>query len=226
MDDRLTPAQQQVFDAIRGRVEQGEPLPTYRELCAEFQWSSTGTVRDHLRALERKGYLQRSGPGHRQIRLLRERVPVTRVPLLGTVVAGSPVTVEQHVDGYLPVPADWTTGGTHFAVRVNGTSMIGAGILDGDYAIARQQPVAADGDVVVATIEGETTLKRFKRTATGATLAAENPRNRSIPVRTENASVQGVVVGLLRAYRRGGAVRWAGEALRHGKAAGGARRRS
>lgn len=211
VDDGLTPAQRQVFAAIRDRVERGEPVPTYRELCQEFRWSSTGTVRDHLQALERKGFLQRSGPGHRQIRLLREQVPVTRVPLLGRVVAGSPMTAEEHVDGYLPVPAEWTAGGNHFAVRVDGTSMAGAGILDGDFAIARQQAVAGQGDVVVATVDGKTTLKRFTRNASGVTLAAENPRHRSIPVRTEDARVQGVVVGLLRAYRRAGATQWTEE---------------
>lgn len=205
MNESLTPTQRQVFAAIRDRLDRGEPVPTYRELCQQFRWSSTGTVRDHLRALERKGFLQRSGSRHRQIRLLREQVPVSRVPLLGRVVAGSPTTAEEHVDGYLPVPAEWTTSGNHFAVRVDGFSMEGAGILDGDIAIARQQECAAQGDIVVATVEGKTTLKRFKETSAGVTLLAENPGYQSIPIRTEDACIQGVVVGLLRSYSRTGA---------------------
>lgn len=209
MPELLSSVQADVLSAIRRRVDGGEPVPSYRELRDEFGWRSTATVRDHLRALSRKGYLELSGGRHRQIRLVREGVTVSRVPLLGSVVAGSPQAAEQHIDGYLPVPGDWTSNGDHFAVRVRGSSMVGAGILDGDYVIARHQLVAADGDVVVARIEGETTLKRFKRTAGGVTLVAENPRHRSIPVRSEDASVQGVVVGLLRAYRRPGATRWA-----------------
>jgi repressor LexA len=124
------------------------------------------------------------------------------------------VPAEEHVDGYLPVPAEWTTAGNHFAVRVDGTSMEGAGILDGDIAIARQQAVATPGDVVVATVDGKTTLKRFTRTAAGVTLAAENPHHRAIPVRIEDARVQGVVVGLLRAYRQASAAQWTEKRVR------------
>ena len=83
--------------------------------------------------------------------------------------------------------------------------MEGAGILDGDIAIARQQECAAQGDIVVATVEGKTTLKRFKETSAGVTLLAENPGYQSIPIRTEDACIQGVVVGLLRSYSRTGA---------------------
>lgn len=209
MREHLSSIQADVLSAIRRRVDRGDPVPSYRELCDEFGWRSTATVRDHLKALARKGYLELSGQRHRQIRLLRDDVPVSRVPLLGRVVAGSPRTAEQHIDGFLPVPGNWTSNGDYFAVRVRGSCMVDAGILEGDYIIARHQLVAADGDVVVARTTGEMTLNRLKRTPAGSMLVAENPRHRLIPVRAEDASVLGVVVGLLRAYRRAGATRLA-----------------
>jgi repressor LexA len=198
--DKLTPTQAQVLIAVRRRVDCGEPAPTYRDLCAEFGWASTGTVRDHLRALARKGYLTLAG-GRRQLRLCEEHVPVTRVPLVGRVVAGAPVASEEHVERSVPVPSEWTRRGTHFALRVAGDSMRGAGILDGDEVIVRQQSTAEDGDIVVATIDGETTLKRLRIHGRRASLVAENPRFKPIEIRTVSAVLQGIVVGLLRAYR-------------------------
>ncbi len=199
MDEKLTAIQAHVLEAVRRRVDRGVPVPTYRELCAEFGWGSTGTARDHIRALQRKGYVELAG-GHRQLRLCAEHAPVARVPLVGRVVAGVPVTAEENVEQRIPVPAEWTGRGTHFALRVAGDSMRDAGILDGDQVVVRQQPMANDGDIVVATLDGETTLKRLRVRGQRRTLVAENPRFRAIEIRTESAIIQGVVVGLLRAY--------------------------
>lgn len=203
MEEGLTAIQAQVLEALRRRVDQGEPAPTYRDLCAEFGWASTGTARDHLRALARKGHVELSGGGgHRRVRLLEERVAVARVPLVGRVVAGVPVTSEENIDTRIPVPAEWTGRGTYFALRVAGDSMRDAGILDGDQVIVRKQATASDGDIVVATLDGETTLKRLQMRGKRAMLIAENPRHQPIDIRTASALIQGVVVGLLRAYRR------------------------
>jgi len=199
MQEKLTAIQARVLQAVRRRVDHGEPVPTYRELCSEFGWGSTGTARDHLCALERKGYVELAG-GHRQLRLREEHPPVARVPLVGRVVAGVPVTAEENVEHRVPVPAEWTGRGTCFALRVAGDSMRDAGILDGDQVVVRQQSTAHDGDIVVATLDGETTLKRLRVRGQRRTLVAENPRFRPIDIRTESAIVQGVVVGLLRAY--------------------------
>jgi repressor LexA len=199
VEAKLTAIQARVLAALRRRVDRGEPVPTYRELCAEFGWGSTGTARDHVRALERKGYVELAG-GHRHLRLREEHTPVARVPLVGRVVAGVPVTAEENVEQRIPVPAEWTVRGTHFALRVVGDSMRDAGILDGDQVVVRQQSTANDGDIVVATIEGETTIKRLRVRGQRRTLVPENPRFRPIDIRSESAVVQGVVVGLLRAY--------------------------
>lgn len=197
---QLSPVQAEVLSAMRRRAEAGEPMPTYRELRDEFRWRSTGTVRDHLQALERKGYLELSGPGHRRIRLT-ERLAVKGVPLLGRVIAGSPVVAEENVERRIPVPAEWTAGGPHFALRVDGDSMVGAGIYEGDYVIVRQQRDPPPGEIVVALIEGnKTTVKRLTRHGARFVLQPENPRYRAIPIESELAAIQGVVVALMREY--------------------------
>ena len=201
MKAELTSTQAEVLAAIRGRLDRGEPPPTYRDLCAEFGWASTGTARDHLRALERKGYLELpGGRRHRQIRVKDEPRRATPVPVIGRVVAGLPILASQNHEGRIAVPDDWLDRDPHFALRVSGDSMVGAGILDGDYAIIRHQPTAEDGEIVAATLEGDTTLKRLRRRGRRHALVAENPRYAPIDIRTETAVIHGVVVGLMRPY--------------------------
>ena len=168
----LTPIQEKVLEALRRHADHGDPAPTYRELCAEFKWGSTGTVRDHLRALARKSYLELSGR-HRVIRLREERPAIARVPLVGQVVAGIPAVSDENIEQRIQVPADWVRkGGTFFALRVVGDSMRDAGIMEGDQVIVRQQSVAADGNVVIATLEGKTTIKRLRMRGARAMLVA------------------------------------------------------
>ena len=204
MGQALTEIQARLVEALRRHAQQGIGLPTYRELCAEFGWASTGTVRDHLRALVRKGYLEQAGHrAHRQLRLRERPVPMARVPVLGRVAAGTPIFSEENFDGTVAVPLDWIGRGGHFVLRVAGDSMIGAGILDGDEVVVRHQQTAREGEIVVATLDGETTLKRLRRRRGHTFLVAANPRFRPIPVRSDSSVIQGVVVGLLRAYRSG-----------------------
>jgi repressor LexA len=202
VQEPLTDKQAAVLDFLRRRADRGEPPPTNREICTEFGWSSTRSARDHLRALARKHYVELSGGrSHRRVRLLEEPAAVARVPVVGRVVAGVPVEAVENVEGCLPVPAEWIGEGTYFAVRVEGDSMKDAGIFEGDVVVARKQATAEDGDIVVAMLDGETTLKRVRQHRRCATLVAENRRYRSIRVRTESAEIQGVVVGLMRAFR-------------------------
>lgn len=205
MQKPLTGKQAAVLDFLRRRADNGDPPPTNREICAEFGWNSTRSARDHLRALARKGYVEVSGGrGHRSIRILEQPVAVARVPLVGRVVAGVPVEAVENVEGRLPVPAEWTAEGTCFAVRVNGDSMKDAGILEDDVVVVRKQATADDGDIVVVTLDGETTLKRLRQRRGRAVLVAENRRYRSIRVGTDSAGIQGVVVGLMRTFRPAG----------------------
>jgi repressor LexA len=223
--ERLSPVQEQVLSALRRRAEAGEPMPSYRELRAEFRWQSTGTVRDHLQALARKGYVELSGPGHRSIRLT-ERLSVRGVPLVGRVAAGSPVVADENVERRIPVPAEWTAKGVHFALRVDGDSMIGAGIYEGDYVIVRQHKDPPTGKIVVALIEDRTTVKRLTRQGSRVVLQPENPRHRPISIESESASIQGVVVGLMREYPGRDSIRWTSRSVGASVASVGRRRSS
>ncbi|HNP15362.1 MAG TPA: transcriptional repressor LexA [Terrimesophilobacter sp.] len=201
MDRSLTAAQAKVLAAIRRRLDENEPAPTYRDLCAEFGWASTGTARDHLRALACKGHVELpGGRRHRQIRLKDAPGRGVSIPLVGRVVAGKPVAAEQSLEGRIAVPGEWVGRGSHFALLVYGESMLGAGILDGDHVIVRQEAAAEDGDIVAATVEGETTLKRLRRRGSRCALVAENPHYPAIDVGTDGVTIHGVVVGLLRKY--------------------------
>lgn len=200
MSEKLTTVQAKILAYLQEFVNSGEPMPTLREMCKAFGWASTATARDHLRALAIKGEITLSGRRSRQIRVTRTRRSVTHLPFFGSVVAGIPIEAEENMGQVIPVPSEWTTAGIHFVLRVVGDSMIGAGIFSGDYVVVRLQAEAKDGDIVVATIDGETTLKRLRRSGNAFTLIAENKKYCPIPVHTESSNVQGVVVGLLRSY--------------------------
>ena len=189
----LTPIQSKVLDLLRRRADCGEPPPTYRDLCREFGWSSTGTARDHLRALARKGFIDLAG-GRARLTRLNAFAPAVRVPLLGHVAVG----IRSPAEEYLPVPAHWVRGASAFALRAHGDSMIGAGILDGDVVVVSKQSAAEDGDIVAATVDGVTTLKRLRWWNGRHFLAAENPAFPDIELRDREPVVRGVVVGLLR----------------------------
>lgn len=197
----LTDVQAQLLTALRRRVDAGDSPPSYRTLCTEFGWASTGTVRDHLRALARKGYVQLPGGRGGRVRL-SGAAPVRSIPVVGRVAAGAPQPADEDTEGFLPVPAAWTATGRFFALRVTGDSMKDAGILEGDHVIVRHQQVATSGEIVVVTVDGETTLKRLVLQRGQALLMPENPAYETIEVRTESTLIHGVVVGLLRAFQR------------------------
>jgi repressor LexA len=200
--NQLTVLQRRVLKVFRQRASAGAPPPTYRELCKEFGWRSTGTARDHLKALVRKGALDaaagRARGAHLHTGSTEGTVPL---PLVGRIVAGRPVVSEECVEAEIPVPAFLVPSGDGFLLRVSGDSMEGAGILDGDLVVIRQTEEPSPGDIVAATVSGETTLKRLKKQRGTWVLAAENPRYGLIPIDTEDAKIHGVVVGVLRALR-------------------------
>lgn len=196
--ESLTSAQAQILSAIRDRVERGEAAPSYRVLCEQFGWASTGTARDHLQALARKGYITLGGGRARQIRLVESPIAVARVRLLGRVVAGRPEAAVELPDGEVAVPASWLSRERHFALRVVGDSMTNAAIIDGDMVIVREQQDALDGEIVVATVDGETTLKRLRLDGDNIRLMPENSAFAPINVRKEDFKIHGVVVAVMR----------------------------
>lgn len=194
----LTAAQAELLASIRERADRGEPAPSYRDLCAEFGWASTGTARDHLQALARKGYITLGGGRARQVRLVDSPAAVARVRVLGRVVAGTPESALEVPDGEIAVPATWLDRGHFFALSVSGDSMKNAAIIDGDTVVVREQSTANDGDIVVATVAGETTVKRLHIAAHGIRLLPENPTFAPIEVGEDEVTIHGVVIAVMR----------------------------
>lgn len=196
--DHLTAAQARVLDAIRSRVDAGEAPPTYRELLADLGFNSTASVRDHLRALVRKGFLSMGEGRFRGVRLVRNLSQATRVPVLGRVVAGVPTPAQEEFDTFVEVPTQWVRGDT-FALHVVGDSMKDAGILHGDIAVLRRDLAPRKGQIVCATVDGETTLKMFDPRKDGVWLVAANAEYRPIQL-TDDSCVQGVLQVSFRIY--------------------------
>lgn len=175
---QLTERQQQVLEIIRRHVQSNGQAPTVREIAADLGVSSTCTAHKHLAALEKKGLVSKTRYGYRSIELPGEfspqRVRFANVPLVGRVAAGLPLLAAENLDGYLPIPADMAQGEGLFALKVHGDSMKDAGILDGDIIVARQQGTADNGDIVVAMLDEEATVKRFFREPNHIRLQPEN----------------------------------------------------
>lgn len=203
MED-LTVQQVRILDAFRTRFREGLPPPTYRELCADFGWRSTGTARDHIKALVRKGLLDSADKKARGTQLQSRHVGSTPLPLIGRVVAGRPILSEQNVEGEVLVPSFLVPPGVAFLLRVVGDSMEGAGILDGDFVIVRQILEPQEGEIIAVTLEGETTLKRLMRGEVGWVLAPANTHYASIEINIVDVHVHGVVTGLLRSFDQRG----------------------
>lgn len=211
--EELSPRQRDVLDFIQSTIAQRSIPPTYREIGDALNISSTNGVADHVKALIRKGYLKKaqgeaSGGVARGLMLTaksqsRRRGAVVSVPLVGTVAAGSPILAEENYEKTLHLDRSMTAsnGATTFALRVRGDSMIDEGILDGDVVIVRQQNTARNGDIVVATVDGEATVKFFFRERERIRLQPAHPT--MAPIYVNNSSdtiIQGVVIGIYRKY--------------------------
>ena len=198
----LTHRQRQVLNLIqRHVVEKGAP-PTIRELREGLRLKSLRGVTVHLDALVRKGVIKRSRQA-RGIRLLGEEAPIhpISIPVVGRIAAGAPILAEQNIEERISVDPRWIPGPGCFAVRVHGESMVGAGIMNGDYVVVRPQPDAENGQIVAVLIEGEATVKRFYRErANRIRLQPENPAIEPMFIHPGKTSVQimGKVVGLFR----------------------------
>jgi repressor LexA len=196
----LTKRQKEIFDFIRRYASKHGYPPTVREIGKAVGLGSPSTVHAHLANLEKIGLLRRDPTKPRAIEVLVEKakraVRSQGLPIVGEVAAGEPVLAEENIEDYLQVPA--VIGGDEgdFILRVKGDSMKDAGILAGDYVVVRTDDDAPDGEIVVALVGEEATVKRFYREANGVRL---QPENRSYkPIRTRDAKVLGRVVGVFR----------------------------
>ncbi|MGB7951852.1 MAG: transcriptional repressor LexA [Candidatus Binatia bacterium] len=198
----LTFRQKEIYDFLLRTIREKGYAPSIPEIGRRFQIASTNGVSDHLKALEKKGYIRRVGKRAFEILSTLGKPVLTAVrdiPVVGTVPAGKPFLSEENIEGLLTVPSDMGTGKL-FALQVKGDSMIGAGILDGDRVIVKQQGTAENGEIVCALIEGEATLKRFYKKGDIVTLKAENEKYAPITVSQGEFRVLGKVVGLIRKF--------------------------
>jgi repressor LexA len=200
---RLTTRQEQVLEIIQQAITRDGYPPTIREIGQHLGIKSTNGVNDHLKALERKGYLRRGEAKSRAI------VPITLdtdwvdVPLLGRIAAGAPILAVENVEDTVRVDRFFLgrTSGEVFALRVVGESMIGDGIHDGDFIFVKKQPQAPKGEIVVAMIDGEATVKRYYPEGDRIRFEPSNPAMSSIYVLASDfreTMIIGVVVGLYR----------------------------
>jgi len=206
--DGLTPRQRRVLEVIRDWVERFGYPPSVREIGEAVGLTSTSSVAHQLRALERKGYLRRDPNRPRAVGVRpadepeqpveeeADRPRPAYVPVLGRIAAGGPVLAEQAIEDVFPLPREIVGEGALFLLRVTGDSMIDAAITDGDWVVVRQQPIAENGDVVAAMIDGEATVKTFKRRDGHVWLLPHNPAFEPIP--GDEATVLGRVVAVLR----------------------------
>jgi repressor LexA len=210
-DDSLTPRQRRVLEVIREWVQRFGYPPSVREIGEAVGLTSTSSVAHQLRALERKGYLRRDPNRPRAVGVrpadsapeasesLSEepaRPSPVFVPVVGRIAAGGPVLAEQAVEDVFPLPKEIVGEGSLFLLRVAGDSMVEAAITDGDWVVIRQQPSAENGDIVAAMIDGEATVKTFKRRDGHVWLLPHNPAYEPIP--GDEATVLGRVVAVLR----------------------------
>ncbi|MBS3943473.1 MAG: transcriptional repressor LexA [Dethiobacter sp.] len=200
--EALDPRESQVLEFIEKEVARCNYPPSVREIGKAVGIPSTSTVHNCLASLESKGYIRRSSTLPRAIELLKSEIsgPAKRcffAPLVGAITAGRPILAEENLEGYFPLPAEVAPGGNCFVLKVQGDSMIGAGIQNGDYVVIRRQKTAHNGEIVAALLGDEATVKRFFLEGDYIRLQPENEAYQ--PIKTREAVILGKVVAI---YRR------------------------
>ena len=198
----LTTRQRQILEYIRECVHKFGYPPSVREICKEVGLSSTSTVHGYLNRLESLGYIRRDPTKNRTIELLDEgswrSKKIVPLPLVGQVRAGAPILAEECIEDVYPFAADFVGNDDCFMLTVKGDSMKNAGILEGDIIIVRQQETAENGEIVVALLDDEATVKRYYHEENAIRLQPENEEYN--PIYTKNCQILGKVIGLWRKY--------------------------
>ncbi|ABE30502.1 repressor LexA [Paraburkholderia xenovorans LB400] len=210
---KLTARQQQVFDLIRRAIERTGFPPTRAEIAAELGFSSANSAEEHLRALARKGVIELAAGASRGIRLLagpedsphqftlpHASIMQLSLPLIGRVAAGSPILAQEHISQHYACDPALFSSKPDYLLKVRGLSMRDAGIFDGDLLAVQKKSEAKDGQIVIARLGDDVTVKRLKRRPNGLELIAENPDYENIFVETGSAefALEGIAVGLIR----------------------------
>ncbi|MEY3806905.1 MAG: LexA repressor [Actinomycetota bacterium] len=207
MSETLTERQRQILHVIEKSMQDRGYPPSVREIGEAVGLNSPSTVHNHLSTLQKMGFLRRDPTKPRAIEVrfdtnsevAMERRPSRHVPLIGDVAAGTGLLAQQNVEDLIPLPTDFTGEGELFMLKVRGDSMIEAGILDGDFVVARQQNVADNGDIVVAGIPGdEATIKTFKKSGNTITLVPANSSMKPMVFSADDVHVFGKLVTVMR----------------------------
>ena len=195
---KLTSKQKDVLKFIYDAIKLNNLPPTVREIARYFNFSSTGTVRDYLKALVTKGYIKVSANKSRAIELIRENL--FSIPILGKVQAGLPTLAVEEIEGYLNLDSLVFSDDSTFALRVRGDSMVGAGIMPDDLVLVRRQNIAQTGETIVALIEDEATVKSLQRRNGDYYLEPANTNYDPILV-DQNVSIIGKVISVVRKFK-------------------------
>jgi len=193
----LTAKQKNVLKFIYQFIKDRNFPPTVREIAEEFGYSSTGTVRDYLKALVQKGYLKIGRHKSRAIEIVKEAL--FSFPILGKVQAGLGTLAVEEIEGYLNLDSLVFSNDDTFALRVKGDSMVDAGIMEGDLVLVKKQDMAQTGETVVALVGDEATVKYLKRNGSNYQLEPANPQYKPIPV-DDNVSIIGKVISVIRRF--------------------------
>ena len=213
MQKNLTDKQQQILDFVNSQVEEKGYPPSVREICSAVGFKSTSTVHSYLEKLEKSGMILKDPTKPRALRVLGSkkknssvqgsakdyysRKELVDVPIVGKVTAGMPILAVENIEDTFPLPVDFVQNSTAFMLKVQGDSMVEAGILDKDLVLVRQQSTAVNGDIVVAMINDEATVKTFYKEKGYVRLQPQNQYMEPIIVRS-NLSILGKVIGVFR----------------------------
>jgi len=199
-----TKRQQDIYSFVREFIHSRKFPPTIREICDEFGIKSSNGVRDSLKALERKGLIKKFSKQARGIELVESSVSTSEntisLPVIGRIAAGTPILAEENIEDTITIDQSLLPRGSEiFVLRVNGDSMVGDGILDGDLAIIRSQKNAEQGQIVAAIIDGDATLKHYYPKPNKVELRASNPKYLPITIgESESFYIAGILAGVIR----------------------------
>lgn len=194
---RLTTRQKEILDYIYKFADENGYPPTYRDIGDHFGIKSPNGVADHLKALEKKGEINLKHNTARGIELLNP--PPKGIPLIGRIAAGEPLLAAENIEDYLTLERIFPVDGKCFALAVKGESMIEDGIRNGDIVIVRPQQTAQNGEIVVAIINDEATVKRFYKERSRIRLQPANPA--FAPILAKDVEIRGIVIGVVRRFR-------------------------
>ena len=200
---KISSKQQEILDYIKSQIlERGFP-PAVRDICEAVHLKSTSSVHSHLETLEKNGYIRRDPTKPRAIEILDDsfammRREMTSVPIIGHVAAGEPLLAEQNIEDYFPIPVEMLPNANTFLLKVQGESMVNAGILNGDLVLVKEQQNASNGEMVVALIEDGATVKTFYKENSYIRLQPEN--DYMDPIIVPDVTILGKVIGVFRFF--------------------------